>query len=85
MVKRKPKKLHDGRNMTIYMEKTQLNHVRHMAIKMSHQEGRDISVSEAIRMAIDTCYPMAQQMDMFGKAQVKRKLRRTNVEQYAFF
>lgn len=69
------KKLRDGKIFTIYLEKDHLEHVKRIARKMSMQEGRDISACEAIRMAVQQCYPMGEQMELFP-VQPKTRLKR---------
>jgi hypothetical protein len=68
----KPKKLKDGKVFTIYLDKPHLEHVKRVARHMSIREGRDISACEAIRMALETIYPMDTQLDMFGESKKKR-------------
>lgn len=65
----RPKKIENGESVSIVLSKKQLDHVRLQAIRMSNQEGRVITVSEAIRLAVEDAYPVPknQQMDMFGR------------------
>ena len=58
----RPKIIEDGERVSVVLSKQQLDWVRHMAIKMSGREGRQISVSEAIRMAIEAAYPPPKDM-----------------------
>lgn len=61
----KPKKIKDAVRLSVVLPQIQANHLQRMAIKMSAQEGRQITVSEAIRMAIEALFPMPKQMDLF--------------------
>jgi len=62
----KPKKIKDAVRLSVVLSEAQAARVQHMAIRMSAQEGRPITVSEAIRMAIETAYPVPKnQMDLF--------------------
>ena len=63
----KPKKIKDAVRLSTVMSKTQADWLQHMAIRMSSQEGRQITVSEAIRMAVETAYPVPtpKQLDLF--------------------
>ena len=65
----RPKKIEDGESVSIVLSKKQLDHVRLMAIRMSGSEGRVITVSKAIRLAVEAAYPVPknQQMDMFSR------------------
>lgn len=44
------------------MSQQQLAQIEKAAIEMSRQEGRIITVSEAIRRALAICYPVPQQL-----------------------
>jgi len=63
----RPKEIKDGERLSVVLSKKQVEWVKHMALRMSSKEGRQISVSEAIRMAIETVYPVPknQQTEMF--------------------
>ena len=61
----KPKKIKDAVRLSIVLSKTQADRVQHMAIQMSAQEGRQITTSEAVRMAIEAVYPLPKQLDLF--------------------
>lgn len=64
----RPKQLEDAVRISCVISKKQLRQIERAAINMSKQEGRLISVSEAIRMAIETAYPIPKeekQMDLF--------------------
>lgn len=53
-------KVDSYKRVSVCLSKEQLKKVEKMAIEMSRQEGRLISVSEAIRRAVEICYPMAE-------------------------
>lgn len=74
------KKLNDGKNFSIYLDRPHLEHVKRMAHQMSQREGRDISTAEAIRMALELVYPIEQQLDMFDskKKRLKREFQEKN-------
>jgi len=62
----RPKQIKDGVRLSVVLSATQAEQVKRMAIRMSVQEGRQISVSEAIRMAVETAYPVPKsQMSLF--------------------
>lgn len=54
----RPKEIKDAVRVSTVVSKAQLERIRYMAISMSQQEQRQITVSEAIRMAIETAYPL---------------------------
>lgn len=63
----RPKEIKDGVRLSVVLSKAQADRIKHMAIRMSSQEGRQITVSEAIRTAIEMVYPVPKnQMDLFG-------------------
>ena len=61
----KPKKIKDAVRVSVVLSKAQADRVQHMARHMSVQEGRTITASEAVRMAIETIYPLPKQLDLF--------------------
>ena len=62
----RPKKIKDGVRVSVVISKKQAERVEYMARSMSSKEGRQISVSESIRMAIEAVYPVPKnQMDLF--------------------
>ncbi len=62
----RPKEIKDGTRLSVVRSKHQAERVKHMALRMSTQEGRQITVSEAIRMAVEAVYPVPKnQMTMF--------------------
>ena len=61
----KPKKIKDAVRLSVVLSQAQADRVQHMAIKMSAQEGKQITTSEAIRMAIETAYPLPKQLNLF--------------------
>ena len=62
----KPKKIKDVARLSVVLSRAQAAQVQHMARRMSVQENRTITTSEAIRMAIETAYPVKEtQLDLF--------------------
>jgi|GEM_PF-2329536 len=76
----KPKKLRDGKIFSIYLDKSQLEHVKRIANRMSQIEDRDVSTCEAIRIALEASYPMQKQLDLFEtkKMRLKREFQEKN-------
>lgn len=63
----RPKEINDGVRLSVVLSKKQAERVKYMALRMSTQEGRQITVSEAIRMAIEAIYPVPKnQPDLFN-------------------
>lgn len=62
----RPKKIEDQVRVSVVLSKKQAERIQHMAIRMSSQEGRQITVSEAIRLAIEAAYPLPKtnQLDL---------------------
>ncbi len=52
------KKLHDSVRLSVVLSKAQAERIRQMAIRLSTQEGRVVTVSEAIRSVLETAYPV---------------------------
>jgi hypothetical protein len=63
----KPKQIKDAVRLSVVISREQANQLGKMAIHMSTQEGRQITVSEAIRRAIEVVYPIPNQMNLFQK------------------
>ena len=62
----RPKETKDGVRLSVVLSKQHAERVKLMALRMSTQEGRQITVSEAIRMAIEAVYPIPKnQMNLF--------------------
>lgn len=62
----RPKEIKEGVRLSVVMSKAQSERIKYMAIRMSTKEGRQITVSEAIRMAIEAAYPIPKnQIEMF--------------------
>lgn len=62
----RPKEIKDGVRLSVVLSKAQAERVKYMALQMSNRERRAITVSEAVRMAIETLYPVPKtQTDMF--------------------
>ena len=55
------------KRVSVCLSKEQLVKVEKMAIEISRQEGRLVTVSEAIRRAVEICYPIAEQGCFLGK------------------
>jgi hypothetical protein len=63
----RPKEIKDCVRLSVVLSKQQAERLKYMALRMSQQEGRQITVSESIRMAIETAYPVPKnQLDLFG-------------------
>ena len=62
----RPKEIKDCVRVSVVLSEKQAERIKYMALRMSTQEGRQISVSEAIRMALEAVYPVPKnQMTMF--------------------
>lgn len=64
----RPKLIEEPSRVSCVISKKQLKQIERAAINMAKQEGRMIGVSEAIRMAIETAYPVpkeVKQMELF--------------------
>jgi hypothetical protein len=62
----KPKKIKDAVRLSVVLSKAQADRLQQRAIQMSMQEGRQITVSEAVRTAIEAVYPLPKQFDLFS-------------------
>lgn len=63
----RPKEIKDGVRLSVVLSKAQADRVKYMALRMSTQHGRQISVSEAIREVIAAAYPVPKaQPDLFS-------------------
>ena len=64
----RPKVIEDCVRVSTVLSRKQRDRVEHMAIRMSSQEGRQIGISEAIRMAIEAAYPVPkdEQLELFN-------------------
>lgn len=60
----RPKEIKDVTRLSVVLSKKQADRIKHMALRMSSQEGRQITVSEAIRMAVEAVYPVPKQEQM---------------------
>lgn len=59
---------------TIYLEENQIDTIKNAAIKLSVSEGRIVTHSEAIRRAIDICYPsMKKKKSNLLKSKIMKK------------
>ncbi len=61
----RPKEIENGVRISTVIPKEQLDWMKKMALKMSTNEGRQITVSEAIRMAIEVAYPVPKNQPDF--------------------
>lgn len=62
----RPKEIKDGVRLSVVLSKQQAEYIKLMVIRMSSSEKRLITVSEAIRMAVEAAYPVPKnQMEMF--------------------
>jgi len=63
----RPKTIEESVRVSVVMSKKQLEWIQHMGRKMSVAEGRTITASEAIRLAIENAYPVPKSgvQDMF--------------------
>lgn len=61
----KPKKIKDTVRLSVVLSIAQVDRVQQRAIQMSMQEGRQITVSKAVRMAIEAVYLLPKQLDLF--------------------
>lgn len=60
------RKIKDEIRLSVVMSKEQADRIKHMCILMSVQEKRMITVSEAIRMALEAAYPIPKnQKELF--------------------
>ncbi len=60
------KKIVDSIRLSVVMSKDQGDFIKKMAIRMSVNECRQVTVSEAIRMAVEEVYPVPNdQSNMF--------------------
>lgn len=56
----RPKEIKNCVRLSVVMSQVQADRVKYMALCMSMQKGKQITVSEAIRMAIEAAYPVLQ-------------------------
>ena len=61
----RPKKIDNSVRLSVVLSKKQADWMKRMALRMSSQEGRQITVSEAIRMAIEVAYPVPKNQTDF--------------------
>lgn len=60
------KKISDQVRLSVVMSTVQAERIRQMAIRLSAQEGRVVTVSEAIRSVLETAYPVPKQGNLFN-------------------
>lgn len=62
----RPEKIKDKVRLSVVMSRAQAERIQYMAILMSSKEGRQITVSEAIRMSLEAAYPVPKsQSELF--------------------
>lgn len=61
----RPKQLKDAVRVSVVLPRAQMERVQQLALRMSLEEGRAITASEAIRLAIEKCYPMPNKQMSF--------------------
>jgi hypothetical protein len=54
----KPKKISGGVRLSVVLPKAQADCVEYMTLRMSTQEGKYITVSEALRIALETVHSL---------------------------
>lgn len=65
----RPKEIKDAVRISVVMSKAQADRIQYIARQMSVRENRQITTSEAIRMAIEAAYPLPKgQMSLFDPA-----------------
>lgn len=55
-----------AKHVTFVLPEEQYAYLKKQVIQMSNKEGRQIGVSEAIRRAVEVCYPLPKIRDLFG-------------------
>lgn len=63
----RPKKIIDPVAITVTVSKKFSEHLKRSVLRSSNQEGRMITVSEAIRALLEHVYPMNETLDLFKK------------------
>ncbi len=54
----RPKKINDSVRLSVQLSRVHAERIRQMAIRLSTQEGRVVTVSEAIRSVLEAAYPV---------------------------
>ena len=49
------------KRVSVCLSEDQLDKVEKMAIRLSQEEGKIVTISEAIRRAVEVCYPIMKQ------------------------
>jgi len=57
----KKAQIKNHKRVSVCLSEEQLQMVEEMAIQMSKSGGKLVSISEAIRRAVETCYPIVSQ------------------------
>ena len=66
--------LENGKTLTIYLEKDQIDHLKKIALRLSAQQNALIGMSEVIRDALYIVYPYARQQEMFAKKKLRKPI-----------
>lgn len=61
----RPKEIKDCVRVSLVLSKAQAEYVKKRAIRMSSQEGRQITFSEMLRAAIEEAYPIPKDRELF--------------------
>ena len=61
----RPKEIDNSVRLSVVLSKEQADWIKRMALRMSSQERRQITVSETIRIAIETAYPIPKNQTDF--------------------
>ena len=61
----RPKEIKDAKRISVVISDKQLKQIEKMSNHIGTQENRKVTVSEAIRLAIEAVYPLPKQFDMF--------------------
>ncbi len=61
----RPKKLDDPIRLSIVISKEHLEWIKKVVLRMSFREGTQITLSEAIRIALETVYPLPKSQTDF--------------------
>lgn len=61
----RPKEIKNSTTIRVVISKEHAQHIEKIARKIALIEGKRYTVSHAIRDALEQCYPMAKQMEMF--------------------
>ena len=62
----RPLQIKNAKRISVVISDRQLKQIEKMSNHIGTQESRKVTVSEAIRLAIETVYPLPKQYDMFN-------------------